>query len=98
MYASITPHLTPVASPDYRGEAGVVAMQTLQQALINAQAIGDWQAVRKLDLLCMQVADKVIEANRGDQSRVLHALEELKDVYANLIARCQQEVCLLASR
>ncbi len=91
-------HLALVAAPDYRGEAGVALLRSLQHSLAQALQQGDWDRVRQLDQVCMQVADRVIEANRQNQQGLVSILSELKDVYAGLIAQCQQEVCLLANQ
>lgn len=91
------PHLSLVVAPDYRGAAGVASLRALQQSLTQALDNNDWDRVRQLDQVCMQVADRVIEANRQDQQGLVSILSELKDVYAGLIAQCQQEVCLLAN-
>lgn len=84
-----------VPTPDYRSEAGVMAMRNLQQELALASQEEDWECVRHLDRICVVLIDKVIAANRDDKSALVSALGELKGVYAGLIARCQREVTLL---
>lgn len=84
-----------VPEPDYSGEAGVIAMRSIQQALTNALQHEDWERIRHLDHVCTLLTDKVIEANRGDKTMLIRALSELKGVYAGLIAQCRQEVTLL---
>ncbi|MGV8835486.1 hypothetical protein [Cellvibrio sp.] len=84
-----------VSAPDYRGQAGIMAMRNLQQELTKALQVEDWDRVRHLDRICVVLIDKVIAANRDDRSTLVCALGELKGVYAGLIAQCQREVTLL---
>ena len=84
-----------VSAPEYRGEAGIMAMRELQQELTKALRLEDWEKVRHLDRICILLIDKVIAANRDDKSTLVCALGELKGVYAGLIAQCQREVTLL---
>jgi flagellar protein FliT len=84
-----------VSAPDYRGQAGVMAMRGLQQELNKALQIEDWDRIRHLDRICVLLIDKVIAANRDDKTTLVRALSELKGVYAGLIAQCQREVTLL---
>jgi flagellar protein FliT len=84
-----------VSAPDYRGQAGILAMRNLQQELTKALQVEDWGRVRHLDRICVILIDKVIAANRDDKSTLVCALSELKGVYAGLIAQCQREVTLL---
>ena len=84
-----------VSTPEYRGQAGIMAMRSLQQELTKALHVEDWEKVRHLDRICILLIDKVISANRDDKSTLVCALSELKGVYAGLIAQCQREVTLL---
>lgn len=84
-----------VSAPEYRGEAGIMAMRELQEELTKALRLEDWEKVRHLDRICILLIDKVIAANRDDKSTLVCALGELKGVYAGLIAQCQREVTLL---
>jgi flagellar protein FliT len=84
-----------VPEPEYSGQAGVMAMRSMQQALTQALAQEDWARISHLDRICTLLTDKVIAANRDDKAMLICALSELKGVYANLIAQCQQEVTLL---
>lgn len=89
----MTIHL--VATPEYHGNAGIVAMRGLQQELAKALQADDWERIRHLDRICVVLIDKVIAANRDDKTTLVRALGELKGVYAGLIAQCQREVTLL---
>ncbi len=84
-----------VPYPDYCGEAGIGAMRSLQQELNKALQHENWEQVRHLDRICVLLIDRVINANRDDKSTQVRALNELKGVYAGLIAQCQREVTLL---
>lgn len=84
-----------VPEPDYAGEAGVMAMRSVQRALTTALQHEDWERIRHLDRICVLLIDRVIAANRDDKTTLVRALSELKGVYAGLIAQCQQEVTLL---
>ncbi len=84
-----------VPAPDYRGQEGIMAMRGLQQELTKALHAEDWERVRHLDRICIVLIDRVITANRNDRSTLVCALNELKGVYAGLIAQCQREVTLL---
>jgi len=89
----MTIHL--VAAPQYHGNAGIMAMRGLQQELVKALQVDDWERIRHLDRICVVLIDKVIAANRDDKTTLVRALGELKGVYAGLIAQCQREVTLL---
>ncbi len=87
-----------VPNPEYRGEAGILAMRSLQSELTQALVEEDWARVRHLDRICVLLIDRVIAANAEDKTILVRALSELKGVYAGIIAQCQQEVSLLANR
>jgi len=86
-----------LASPNYQGEAGVLAMRGLQRELTSALLADDWDKVRRLDSVCVLLIDKVIAANRDDKTTLVMALSELKGVYAGMIAQCQREVAAMAN-
>lgn len=83
-----------VAQPNYTGEAGVMALRSLQQALTTALHLKDWGRIQHLDRICGLLIEKVIAANQGDKSTLIRALSELKGVYTGLIKQSQQEVSL----
>lgn len=91
-------HLRVIDRPKYKGQAGVMAMRSLQQALNLALQQEDWGRVRHLDRICVLMIDRVIAANREDKSILVQALSELKGVYAGLITQCQQQVSLMANQ
>jgi len=87
-----------LASPEYLGEGGVLALRGIQSELTLALRDEDWDRVRHLDRICVVVIERVVAANKEDRSSLLRALSELKGVYAGLIAQCQQQVSLLVNQ
>jgi flagellar protein FliT len=85
-------YLELISAPEYQGEAGIQAMRGLQCELNEALKDEDWSRVRHLDAICVLLIERVIAANREDKTTLVLALSELKGVYANLIAQCQQAV------
>jgi len=81
---------------NYVGQAGVLQVRRLQQALDNALQAEDWDQVRRLDQGCAVLIDKVIGANEADARALALALSELKGVYASLIVQCKREVASMA--
>lgn len=89
-------HLRLVKAISYAGQAGVLQVRSLQDALNLALAEQNWDQVRRLDQCCAVVIDKVILANVEDSKAIADALNELKGVYASLIVQCKREVASLA--
>jgi len=81
---------------NYVGQAGVLQVRSLQNALNDALKYEDWDQVRRLDQSCAVLIDKVICANEGDTKAIAMALNELKGVYASLIVQCKREVASMA--
>lgn len=81
---------------NYRGDEGVRHMRHLQSALTEALKDQNWDQVRHLDSVCIQLVDKVITANKDDKKILFAALSELKGVYSRLIIQCQCEVAVMA--
>jgi flagellar protein FliT len=84
-----------VEAPDYKGEAGIIAMRNVQQALTAALEAEEWERVRHLDRICLLLIDRIIAENRDNKAVVINALSELRGVYAQLLAQCQREVTLV---
>jgi flagellar protein FliT len=84
--------LQSVQDINYKGEAGIEALRSIQFDLNLAAKEEDWDKIRQLDRICASVIEKVIAANQSDTSTLVRALAELKGVYANLLFRCQQEL------
>ncbi len=79
----------------YAGEAGIEALRSIQLELQRAAQREDWSRIRKLDVACESIIEKVIAANRDNSSVLMRALSELKGVYANLLFKCHQEIAQL---
>lgn len=84
-----------VEAPNYKGEAGIIAMRDVQQALTAALEAEEWERVRHLDRICLLLTDRIIAENRDNKAVVIIALSELRGVYAQLLAQCQREVTLV---
>ncbi len=85
-----------VESVNYAGQAGVMQVRGLQNALNEALTAEDWNQVRRLDQACVVLIDRVIDANERDPAAIALALNELKGVYASLIVQCKREVASMA--
>lgn len=81
---------------NYVGQAGVLQVRSLQNALNAALESENWDLVRRLNKSCAILIDKVIRANEGDVKAISKALNELKGVYASLIVQCKREVASMA--
>jgi flagellar protein FliT len=80
----------------YSGQAGVLQVRCLERELNKALRAEDWERVRRLDQSCSLVIDRVIHANESNSEAIAEALNELKGVYASLIAQCKREVASMA--
>lgn len=78
--------------PDYTGNHGLLQVRSMQLALTRALNDQNWLEVRRLDKICAVLVDRVIAANPGDTAALIATLEELKDVYSNLIGGCGVKV------
>ncbi len=85
-----------VEPPVYSGQAGIMQVRRLQNALNKALNTEDWNKVRRLDQACALLIDRVILANQNDTQAIAEALNELKGVYASLIVQCKREVASMA--
>jgi hypothetical protein len=70
------------------------SVQRLQQtgsALRSALAAQDWVAIGELDLQCRQVVDEAMVDTVDDQAVLRARMQELLDLYQELVAVCQSE-------
>ncbi len=89
--------VTLVPDPDYCGAQGVAQLRSLQREMMSALAAGDWLKLRRLDQSCPVIVERVIQANRQTGLvGLVHALKELKAVYATVIDTCRQQVAVMA--
>jgi flagellar protein FliT len=74
-----------VSAVDYSGTAGIMQVRRLQRDLTQALANEDWAMLRRLNKACALLMDKLITANKNNNSALVLAMRELKDVYACLL-------------
>jgi flagellar protein FliT len=70
------------------------SVQRLQQtgsALRNALVAQDWLAIGELDLQCRQAVDDAMIDTVGDQHVLRLRMQELLDLYQELVTVCQGE-------
>ena len=70
------------------------SVQRLQQtgsALRNALAAQDWAAISELDLQCRQAVDEAMVDTVDDQGVLRARMQELLDLYQELVTVCQNE-------
>jgi flagellar protein FliT len=76
-----------------------LAFQRLQEtgsALRSALASQDWAAIGELDLQCRQVVDEAMVEAVADEETLRLRMQELLDLYHELVAVCQAEQKRLA--
>jgi flagellar protein FliT len=83
-----------VESFDYTGALGIQQFGLLKDEFIAALAEENWQQVRVLDQACMALIHKVATS---DKAALILALQELKNLYASMIAQCQTKLVALAN-
>ncbi len=86
-----------VPEPEYGGPEGLLQLQYLQEAMLEAFALQDWQTLQHLDRIAGQLVDRVVDANRQDYAlALLQALTRLKHLYAHLLRDCHTQAASLA--
>lgn len=71
--------------------AAVKRLEETGNALRDAMVQQDWTAISVLDLQCRQVIDAVMEEPRENESKIRQHLEELVNLYRELVTTCQAE-------
>ena len=71
--------------------ATVKRLEETGNALRDAMVQQDWTAISVLDLQCRQVIDAVMEEPRENESAIRQRLEELVNLYRELVTTCQAE-------
>ncbi|WP_404436836.1 flagellar protein FliT [Stutzerimonas chloritidismutans] len=71
--------------------AAVKRLEETGNALRDAMVQQDWTAISVLDLQCRQVIDAVMEEPRENESAIRQHLEELVNLYRELVTTCQAE-------
>jgi flagellar protein FliT len=75
------------------------SVQRLEQtgsALRNALASQDWAAIGELDLQCRQAVDEAMLESASDEETLRVRMQELLDLYRELVHVCQAEQQRLA--
>lgn len=71
-----------------------LSVQRLQEtgtALRNALAAQDWLTIGELDVQCRQAVDEAMVDSVGDQTVLRLRMQELLDLYQELVTVCQDE-------
>jgi flagellar protein FliT len=71
--------------------SSVQRLQKTGSALRTALAAQDWVAIGELDLQCRQAVDEAMVDTVGDQDVLRARMQELIDLYHDLVTVCQGE-------
>lgn len=71
--------------------AAVNRLKETRAALHEALAQQDWTAISTLDLQCRQVVEAALSQPREDEAALRLHLEELIELYRELVTTCQAE-------
>ncbi|MDH1559093.1 flagellar protein FliT [Pseudomonas chengduensis] len=76
--------------------SSVQSLQATRQALCDALANQDWSAIGELDLQCRMAVDAAMFEGQQDEEQLRSSLEQLLDLYRELVGICQGEQRRLA--
>lgn len=71
--------------------AAVRHLEETGDALRNAMAQQDWTSISVLDLQCREVIEAAMAEPREDDSTIRQRLQDLLNLYQELVAACQAE-------
>lgn len=71
--------------------ASVKRLEETGSALRDALVQQDWAAISVLDLQCRQVVEAAMNESRLDDPAIRERMQELVDLYQELVASCQAE-------
>ncbi|KFX70188.1 flagellar assembly protein FliT [Pseudomonas taeanensis MS-3] len=74
----------------------VQRLQETGSALRNALATQDWAAIGELDMQCRQAVDEAMVEAVPDEAMLRERMQELLDLYRELVSVCQDEQRRLA--
>ena len=74
----------------------VQLLETTGSALREALATQDWSAIGALDLQCRQAVDEAMVETGRDETELRQRMQELVDLYRELVLVCQSEQQRLA--
>lgn len=77
--------------------ASVKRLEETGLALRDALQRQDWSAIGELDLMCRQVVDEAMREPQRDEQAMRDHLQQLLELYRELVERCQTEQRRLAS-
>lgn len=81
--------LISTSAPSLVGEGGIAQLHQLQADMRDALHAGDYSRVRQLDDTCTVVLDKLIALHRQQPGALLQAMQDVKQMYAELLSECQ---------
>jgi len=71
--------------------AAVKRLEETGSALRDAMVQQDWTAISVLDLQCRQVVEAAMNEPRQDEPAIRQRLQELVNLYRELVTTCQAE-------
>lgn len=74
----------------------VQRLEKTGSALRSALANQDWAAIGELDLQCRQAVDEAMVESAGDEDTLRARMQELLELYRELVSVCQAEQQRLA--
>ncbi|MES2819751.1 MAG: flagellar protein FliT [Pseudomonadota bacterium] len=77
--------------------ASVQRLQATGSALREAMANQDWAAIGELDLQCRQAVDEAMVEAVRDEDMLRDRMQELLDLYREMVSLCQREQQRVAS-
>ncbi len=77
--------------------AAAKRLEETGNALRSAMAQQDWTAISVLDLQCRQVVEAALVEPREDEAAIRQRLQELVNLYRELVNTCQAEKRRVAS-
>jgi len=75
----------------------VQRLEKTGSALRSALANQDWAAIGELDLQCRQAVDEAMVESASDEATLRARMQELLDLYRELVSVCQAEQQRLAN-
>ena len=76
--------------------SSVQRLEETGSALRQALASRDWVAIGELDLQCRQAVDEVMVESAADEQLLQSRMQDLLDLYRELVSVCQTEQHRLA--
>lgn len=77
--------------------SSVQRLEETGSALRSALAMQDWSAISELDLRCREVVDDAMLESVQDETMLRQRMQEMLDLYRELVTVCQTEQQRLAA-